>query len=257
VKVDFPRVKGLLFDMDGVWFVGGKALPGAAETLARIRERGLPCRFITNTSTQPQSELAAKMTRMGLPVEEDEIVSSSRAAALHLHALGTPSCHLIVADAVLHEFDAFPRSNTPDVVVIGDVGERWSYRLMNDAFRMVMGGAEIVAMHKGKYWQVEDGLALDIGAFVVGLEYATGKTATLIGKPAPAVFRGALADMGLSPDEVVMVGDDTFTDIGGAQGVGIRGVLVKTGKYREELVARSGVTPDAVIDSVAELRALL
>jgi len=128
---------------------------------------------------------------------------------------------------------------------------------LNDAFRVLVGGADLIAMHRGKYWQVADGLALDIGAFVAGLEYATGKTATLVGKPAPAMFRSALADMGLEPADVVMVGDDVYADVGGAQGAGIRGVLVETGKYREELVSRSGVTPDAVIASIAELRAYL
>jgi HAD superfamily hydrolase (TIGR01458 family) len=257
VSVDFAGVKGFLFDMDGVWFVGDRALPGAAETLALIRARGLPCRFITNTTTKPQAELAAMMTRMGLPVDSDEVVSASRATALHLRALGTPSCHLIVADEVRPEFDAFPSSRAPDFVVVGDVGARWSYALLNDAFRVLVGGADLIAMHRGKYWQVADGLALDIGAFVAGLEYATGKTATLVGKPAPAMFRSALADMGLEPADVVMVGDDVYADVGGAQGAGIRGVLVETGKYREELVSRSGVTPDAVIASIAELRAYL
>jgi HAD superfamily hydrolase (TIGR01458 family) len=201
--------------------------------------------------------LSRKMKRMGLDINEGEIINSPRAAALHLHALGRPSCHLIVADDVAHEFDDFPRSDAPDYVVVGDIGDGWSYALLNDAFRKLIAGAGLIALHKGRYWQVEDGLALDIGAFVAGLEYAAGVEAVLAGKPSPTMFNAALDDLGLRAHEVVMIGDDVISDVGGAQAVGIAGVLVKTGKYREDLVRRSGVAPDAVIDSVAELRTLL
>jgi len=257
MPVDFGSITGLLFDMDGVWFVGDRPIPGAVETLDHVRRTGLPCRFITNTTTKSLPGLAAKMAGLGLDVDEGEIISSPRAAALYLRSLGNPTCHLIVADDVRHEFADFPTSGSPDYVVLGDIGERWSYRLLNDAFRKLVGGAGLIAMHKGRYWQVDDGLSLDIGAFVTGLEYAADTEAILVGKPSPTIFGVALADLGLRADEVVMVGDDIHSDVGGAQGVGVAGVLVKTGKYREELVARSGITPDAVIDSIAELRDLL
>lgn len=254
---DFSRVKGLLFDMDGVWFVGEDPIAGAVETLAHIRSKGLPCRFITNTTMRSLDDLVAKMARLGLDVGRDEIINAPHATALFLRERGAPSCHLLVDDHVRAEFADFPVSDRPDYVVVGDIGDAWNYRVLDEAFRMLIGGAELVAMHKGRYWQVEDGLALDIGAFVAGLEYASGKRATLVGKPAPAMFRSALADIGLDGAEVVMVGDDILSDVGGAQGAGIAGVLVETGKYRAELVAASGVTPDAVLDSVADLKTLL
>jgi ribonucleotide monophosphatase NagD (HAD superfamily) len=100
-------------------------------------------------------------------------------------------------------------------------------------------------------------LRLDIGPFVAGLEYATGKTADVAGKPSPAFFRSALEAAGVSADEAVMVGDDIRGDIGGAQQLGIGGVLVRTGKYREDDVAASGVTSDRVIYSVADLADVL
>jgi len=243
--------------MDGVWFVSETPVPGAVETLAHLRERGIPMRFITNTTTRTLRELAQKMDRLGLDVAQNEIISAPQAAVLYLRERGRPSCHFIVDDNVRGEFAEFPESDRPDYVVIGDVGERWSYGLLNDAFRMVMDGAGILALHKGRYWQVEDGLRLDIGAFVAGLEYATGKEAVLVGKPDPLLFHSALADLGVDASEAVMVGDDVNSDVGGAQAAGIRGVLVKTGKYRSELVAASGVKPDAVIDSVASLRELI
>lgn len=256
MAIDFSTIRAFLFDMDGVWFVGETAVPGAADTLARVRERGLPCRFITNTTTATRAALAAKMKRLGFDVEPGEILNAPRAAALYLRARGNPSCHLLVHDGVRDDLgcvEATP-GQQPDVVVVGDIGERWNYAILNEAFRMLVGGADLVAMHKGRYWQVEDGLALDIGAFVTGLEYASGKEAVLVGKPSPTIFRAALDDLGVDAGEAVMVGDDIHSDVGGAQAVGIGGVLVRTGKYRDDLAVRAGVTPDLVVDSVASLR---
>ena len=255
--IEFDRIRGFLFDMDGVWFVGDTPVHRARDTLAHLRKRGIPMRFITNTTTRSLAQLEQKMHHLGLPVEREEIINSPQAAVLYLRAQGSPSCHLIVSENVKGNFAEFPTSGKPDYVVIGDVGDRWSYALLNEAFRMLMGGARLLAMHKGRYWQVKDGLRLDIGIFVAGLEYACGIEAVLVGKPAPLMFRSALEDLGLGAADAVMVGDDIRSDIGGAQAVGIPGVLVRTGKYREELAATADVRPDAIIDSVADLLELL
>ena len=95
---------------------------------------------------------------------------------------------------------------------------------------------------------------MDIGAFVAGLEYVTQKEAIVIGKPSKDFFDLAVEDMGLPVGEVVMVGDDINSDVGGAQQAGLKGVLVKTGKYREQLVRHADVPPDLVIESVAKLQ---
>lgn len=246
-------IKGLLADMDGVWSVEDEPIPGAADALASLRSRGIPLRIITNTTTRTRDQLASGMRRMGLDVEEREIINAPTAALHHLRTSGVRRVRLVVDDAIIGAFAEFEQSDPPEAVVIGDIGARWDYRLMSELFRRIVGGAEIVALHKGRYWQVKDGLSLDIGAFVAGLEYATGKTATVIGKPSPEMYRAALADLGLDAGDVVMIGDDIHHDVAGAQAAGIRGVLVKTGKYREEMIARSGVTPDLTIDSIAEL----
>ncbi len=257
MNIHWKSLKGLLFDMDGVWFVGDKPIPGAIETLRHIRERQIPCRFITNTTTQSLAQLEEKMQRLELPANASEIINAPRAAVLYLQSLGSPSIHCLVHENVRDGFDEFTESAHPDYVVIGEIGDRWTYAIMNEAFRMLIDGAQLLAMHRGRYWQVDDGLAIDIGAFIAGLEYASGKEAIIVGKPAPTVFTSALKDMQLQAEEVVMVGDDIDADIGGAQSAGIRGVLVKTGKYREDLVSQSGVPADAMIESVAALRDLI
>lgn len=252
-REELLRVRGLLTDMDGVWFVGDTPVPGAGAALARLRARGLPVRFVTNTTTRTAAQLAARMNRMGLEVAADEFVTTPVATARYLREHGISSVRLVVADAIRGEFAGLRESRHPQAIVIGDVGDAWNFELMNDLFRTVMGGAAIVAMHKGRYWQVEDGLRIDIGAIIAGLEYATGTTATVIGKPSGEMFRAALASIGLAAEDVAMVGDDVLMDVAGAQEAGIRGVLVKTGKYRDDLFAASGVTPDLILESIAEL----
>ncbi len=250
---DLKSIRGLLTDMDGVWLVGNTAVPGAAEALARLRSRGLPMRFVTNTTTRTPAQLSAKMRAMGLDVPADEFVTTPAATARYLRAQGISSVRLVVADAVRGAFDGFTESARPEAVVIGDVGEAWNWDLMQDLFRTIMNGARMIAMHKGRYWQVADGLRMDIGAFIAGLEYTTGQTATVIGKPSAEMFRTALESIGMEARDVVMVGDDADMDVAGAQRAGIRGVLVKTGKYRDDTFAASGVIPDLILESIAAL----
>ena len=251
-------VSGLLFDLDGVCYVGDNVIKGASEAINRIKATGLSCRFTTNTTTKSLLALFRKLVELGLPIAEHEVFGVIRAAQTYLRSMGNPSCFLLLSEDPIKDFAEFPIDEThPDVVVIGDVGKRWGYDLMNRVFRMVIDGAEMVALHKGRYWQMEDGLRMDIGAFVAGLEYVSGKTATVIGKPSASFFELALNDMSLEPGEVAMIGDDIVNDIGGAQRVGMKSVLVRTGKYRPDLVRDAGITPDLTVDSIADIPLLL
>jgi HAD superfamily hydrolase (TIGR01458 family) len=253
---DIGSIKGLLADMDGVWFIGERPLPGAIEAFTKFRKRGIPIRFVTNTTTKTREQMASTMLSMGFDVDASEFVTTPAAAASLLRAGGIERVKLVISPSIRGEFTGLATRTPYQAVVIGDIGRAWNYDLMSELFRDIMAGAEIVALHKGRYWQLDGGLALDIGAFVTGLEYATGRAAAVIGKPSPAMYYAALADLGLEADDVVMVGDDIYNDIAGAQSAGIRGVLVKTGKYREELVAESGVAPDLVVDGIDVLTRL-
>lgn len=247
-------VRGILFDVDGVVSIGRTPIPGAAEALKHLSSNGIPYRFVTNTTTLSRMNLYERLRAMGLPLEPDHLFTTHEVAARYLVDRGRPTCLLLVADGVREAYQGIPTDESaPDIVLVGDIGDRWDYALLNRVFNMIMSGAEIVALHKGRYWQTEEGLNMDIGAFVAALEYATGKSATILGKPEAAFFEIALADLGLARDDVVMIGDDIESDVGGAQRAGIRGILVKTGKYNEDAVKRSSVEPYAVISSIAEL----
>jgi HAD superfamily hydrolase (TIGR01458 family) len=120
-----------------------------------------------------------------------------------------------------------------------------------------MDGAELVALQKNRFWLTPEGLSLDVGPFVAALEYATGRTAHVVGKPARAFFLQPLSELGVEPRAALMVGDDIHSDIGGALDAGLRAVLVRTGKYRADVVGASGIDPTAVVDSIAGVPALL
>jgi HAD superfamily hydrolase (TIGR01458 family) len=247
-------INGLLFDLDGVMYVEDQVIEGAVETIRHVQARGIPYRFVTNTTTKSREDLSQKLRSLGLPVEPNDILSAPYAARVYLRQRRPRSCYFVVSEAVMDEFREFPTSETdPEVVVIGDIGGAWDYDLVNRLFQLIMGGAELVALHKGKYWQTPEGLRVDIGAFVAGLEYVTGADATVIGKPSPAFFASAIHELGCPREEIVMVGDDIESDVGGAQRCGLLGFLVRTGKYRQEITAASSVSPDEILDSVAQM----
>lgn len=254
----FSHIKGLLLDINGVFYVGNRLLPGAADVIKALRDRDMPFRIVTNNTNESLATLHRNLNKMGLPIKQHEIISAPYAAVLYLRQRGKPKCFLLLDDKVVSDFQEFPVSETDaEVVVVGDMGDGWTYRVLNRAFHLIMKGAELVALHKGRYWQWEAGLQLDIGAFVAGLEYSTERTATVIGKPSSSFFKLALDDLGLTADEVAMVGDDIEADVGGAQAMGLKGILVKTGKYRDTFAEKSDIVPDLTLASVAAIAPML
>jgi HAD superfamily hydrolase (TIGR01458 family) len=254
MRIKEREIRGLLIDLDGVLFVGGKPIPGAVEIVCQLVAARMPRCYLTNTTTKSAASLQKKLQDMGFAIKAQEILSAPEAARVYLENKGRPVCKLLVNDEVLGDFRDFKQSDTgARVVVIGDIGNAWTYDLLNNVFRLAMNGAELVALHRNKFWQTEAGLQMDIGAFVAGLEYVTGKTATVMGKPSVEFFAVALSRIGLKPGEVAMIGDDIDTDIGAAREQGMMGILVKTGKYREAYVQASMIKPDLVLDSIADL----
>jgi HAD superfamily hydrolase (TIGR01458 family) len=252
-------IEGLLFDLDGVLYIGSRPVEGAAEAVARVRGAGLPVRFVTNTSTLSRGSLHGKLRGLGFDIAPEEILSAPEAVRLHLESLGRPRCALLLADDVLQDFAGLERADIEEaeIIVVGDIGDAWNCELLDRLFNRLMQGARLIAVHRNRFWQTETGLRMDLGGFVAALEYCTGRTAMAMGKPSADFFRVAVAALAVPPGRCAMVGDDIDSDIGGAQAAGLNGVLVRTGKYRAEYAAASAVRPDAVIDSVRELPGLL
>jgi HAD superfamily hydrolase (TIGR01458 family) len=248
----------VLLDLDGVLYVEDEPIAGAIEAVAALRDRELRLRFVTNTTSRPRRDILARLERLGMPVPEDELVTPARLAVDHCLAAGRRRALLLMRDEVKADLAGLQEVREgADVVVVGDLGDDFSYRVLNRAFRELLAGAELVALQKNRYWRTPEGLSLDVGPFVAALEYATGRDAVVVGKPAPAFFATVLAGLGVPAADAVMVGDDVESDVGGALRAGLAGVLVRTGKYRPEAVAASGVEPTATIDSIADVPALL
>ncbi|MGB0722486.1 MAG: TIGR01458 family HAD-type hydrolase [Gammaproteobacteria bacterium] len=211
-------VDAVLFDLDGVLYVGDEVIEGATRTLEQVRAAGLVCRFITNTSTRLPHSVGAKLRGMGFPIRDDEIFSVVTATRDVLATRGCPSVHLLVGEEVRPFFSAFPESPEPECVVVGDIGAAWNYTLLNRVFNELMAGAELLAMHRNRYWQAGNGLRMDIGAFVSGLEYVSGKAATVVGKPSTAFFSLAVKSAGVPEGRVLMVVMTSRTTSGGRNG---------------------------------------
>ena len=255
-------IRAVLADIDGVLTVSWRALPGAAAALRALRESGYKIALLTNTSSRTRNWIAATLRDQGFPVADADIftVAGLTAAYLTRHHPGARCVVLNDGDlstelpgvTIVGEED--PR---PDVVVLGGAGPQFNYPTLNRVFGHLRRGADLVAMNANLYWQTDQGLMLDTGAFLPGLERAAGVTAVVTGKPAEAFFNTALEAVGVAPAQAVMVGDDIDNDVLAAQRLGVTGVLVRTGKYQASTTSASAVAPDFVLDSVADLPALL
>jgi HAD superfamily hydrolase (TIGR01458 family) len=252
------KVKGFLIDLDGVIYTENQMIPGAAEALIWLRQQGFPFRFLTNTTMRSRDALVAKLSQFGIQADPGEMFSTAIVAAHWLADKGISRVQLLLTEDARKDFVGFEITDSnPEVVVVGDMGSAFNFEILNNAFRSVKAGAQLVALQKGRYWQTKDGLAIDAGAFVTALEYATETEAELIGKPNRAYFKMALVDIGLDPSQVAMIGDSIDKDVGGAQAVGMPTILVRTGHYAFDAQKPLPVQPDWTIDSIADLPKLL
>ncbi|MDD1717555.1 MAG: TIGR01458 family HAD-type hydrolase [Methanoregulaceae archaeon] len=244
--------KALLIDIDGVLYTADTPVPGAVEAVAVLQERDIPHRYISNSTRRSRTMVAERLRLMGFPIREDEILTPAVAAARYLVTQKKMRGIFVTTNEVIQDFTAagvIPAADRIDAVIVGDAGSSLSYTLLNAAFRAIMEGAEILALEKDRYWMDTKGLSLAAGPFVAALEYATGKEALVIGKPSPVFFQLALSDMGIRAGETVMIGDDIKTDIQGAMQCGMSGILVRTGKFREDALGQSGVHPTCILDA--------
>ncbi len=247
-------ISGLLIDVDGVLRIDNTVIRGAAEALARLRQAGFGLRFLTNTSVRSRNSLRGNLSRLGIEIADGELFTAAYATAEYLRATGKRRIFLVVKGDVVDDFSDFELADADvDAVVLGGAEELFTYERMNRAFQLVDAGAELVAIHRNASWATERGLQLDAGAYVAALESATGRTATLIGKPSSHFFELALADMGVPAARVLVVGDDVAVDIAGGHAAGCRTALVQTGKFRPGDLGRAKIAPDLVLPSVADL----
>lgn len=253
-------IDALLLDIDGVLAVSWQPLPGAVDAMRRLREDGIPFRLITNTTTKTRHDLGETLRGAGFDVADHEIVTAVVATATYLR-----SVHPGAKVHVLSDGDAgddlegveLAGVDDADVIVLGGASGDFTYEAMNRIFRRLMDGATLVGMHRNLFWKTSEGWELDSGAYLAGLEQAAGVEATICGKPDAAYFGAALQGLDVPAERAAMVGDDIVNDILGAQRAGLKGILVKTGKYRAGDESTAEGDADEVVDSLAEVPGLV
>mgnify|MGYP001581120211 CR=1 FL=1 len=254
-----PDVHGALIDVDGTLLAGDAAIPGAAEALRRLRERGILFRLATNTTRRPRAAIAEALGRAGIDVSPAEIVIPASLACRRITDSGRRRAALLIPESARIDLPGVEQVDTsPDWVVVGDLGRGFTFDLLNQAFRWLGAGTpaqtRLLALHKNRFWQAGDeGIVLDAGPFVAALEYASGVEAEVVGKPSPSFFELALADLGVPAGDVLCIGDSLVNDCLGAARAGCRTALVRTGIFDEEALARAPQRPDFVLDSIAQL----
>ncbi|XP_044272827.1 haloacid dehalogenase-like hydrolase domain-containing protein 2 [Tribolium madens] len=244
-------LRAVLIDLSGTLHIENQVIPGAVEALKKLFETNLTIKFVTNTTKESQNFLYTRLKNLGFPIKKDQIFSSL-AAAKYLIMSRQLKPLLLLSPEALEDFEglACPVEANPNAVVIGLAPNEFHYERLNDAFRCLLNGAELIAIHCGKYYKRKDGLALGPGCFVKGLEYSAQCTATIVGKPQKMFFHSALGD--INPAQAVMIGDDVTDDVEGAMKAGIRGFLVQTGKYQPGDENKISTPPDAVVPSFVE-----
>jgi HAD superfamily hydrolase (TIGR01458 family) len=243
-------IEGVLIDIAGVLYVGNQSIEGAAEAMYRLAESGLAVRYLTNTTRSTRKRLMAKLRNMGFEIDSSSLFTAPIATLKYLlqHRLRP---YLLVHPNLKEEF-ADVDCKEPNAVVVGDAADAFNYQSLNEAFRILMDGGVLIAMGNNRFFREQDGLSMDMGPFVEALRFASGVEPRIIGKPSASFFQQALDDMGITASRAIMIGDDLENDVGGAQASGTRGILVRTGKYRQADESHETIRPDLILNNIAE-----
>ena len=213
-------IRAVLLDLLGVVYDGDTLIPGAAAAIERLRDAGLPLRFVSNTTRSPRGKIIAQVAAMGIEVTDEELLTPARAAVEWLRNHDRRP-HLLVHPDLEGEFSGL-EGGSGNALVVGDAGEGFNHASLNQAFRALAAGADFVALAVNRTFKDADGqLSLDTGAFVAALEFASGRSPIVVGKPSPDFFLSALAGLNCPADDAVMVGDDAESDVAGALRAGL------------------------------------
>jgi len=252
-----PGIAGALIDLDGTLMEAGRGpMEGAAAFLDRLHRSELPYKICSNTSRRSRADVAAAMAAAGLRVRSGDIVLPASLARRTIAASGRVRVMLLVPGACREDFAGLDLVDSGgDWVVVGDLGRELTVDRLDAAFRALRDGASLLALHRNPFWNAgpERGWVLDAGAYAAALEFATGKTATVVGKPARAFYELALAELGAGAERTLMIGDNVANDLVGAAEAGCRTCLVRGTAFREDALAASPVRPDLIVDAVAQL----
>ncbi len=247
-----------MLDLDGTVTEKGRLVPGVLDALGTLARKEIPFRIVTNTTSKPQSLILAHMRALGLELRPEQLITAPIIGREYLKSEGITRCFPLLKSSLLEDLAPIEFvESSPQAVLVGDIGEDLTYAALNRAFRLILDGSAFITLARNRYFQGADGLCLDVGSIVAALEYATQAEAVLIGKPAPNFFRLACRSLGVPCESTVVIGDDLEADVAGAKAAGAGGVCVRTGKFRPSQLDKSGIVPDMILNSLADLPLLL
>jgi len=252
----FMKHKPILIDLDGVLKLGNSPAPDVNEFFDFVKENKIPACILSNSTLRTGELVREFFTSQNIELTIPAITAFD--AALSFVKKNYKRIQVYCRKYLIHHFDRMIDEENPEAIVIGDIEDKWNYQIVNDIFKKVFAGADLVAMHKNKYWNPAGELLIDTGAFITGIEFASGKEAILIGKPSPHYFKAALSSINSKMENgFFMIGDDIENDIKATQDIGGKGILIYTGKTKFPLDKSINIKPDFEAHSLKEVISIL
>ncbi len=244
--------KPVLIDFDGVLKLGNSPAPDTKEFFIFISDNNIPACILSNSTLRTGHLIKEFFSSHGINLKIPALTAFD--AAVLFVKNNYKRVQVYCRDYLIHHFEGMVDEDNPEAVIIGDIEDKWNYEIMNNIFKKVFKGTDLIAMHKNKYWNPHGELLIDAGAFIEGIEYSTNKKAILIGKPSKLYFESALNKIGCSlKDGFFMIGDDIENDVLAAQKIGGTGILIYTGKTEFPLKSKLESKPDFEVHSLAEI----
>jgi len=250
--------RGWLFDLDGTVYRGEALIPGADTAIAALRAAGRKVAFLSSKPLQTRADYARKLTRLGIPTRDDDVINSSLVLARHLARLDARAPVFVIGEPPLiaelraHGFEVREDHRVRWVVIAFD--RTFDYAKLNTALQAVREGARPIATNPDRTCPTEDGEIPDCAGMTAAVEAVTGHTVeVIVGKPSPIILEVALEQLGVEPRECVIVGDRLETDIVMGKRLGLATVLVLTGITPAGAARIADTAPDLVVPSIREL----
>ncbi len=247
---------GYLIDMDGVIYRGHQLIPGADRFIRELRESKIPFMFLTNNSQWTRRDVATKLDRMGIEVEEEHVFTCAMATARFLARQKPGGTAFVIGEGgllnALHSNGYSIVDKDPDYVVVGE-GRTLNFEMVEAALRMILGGAKLVATNLDPNCPTNNGTRPGCGATVAMLEAAAGIKAFSVGKPSSLMFRAARKELGLNSEQTIVIGDTMETDIQGGVQLDYKTILVLSGGTRQEDLTQYAFRPDKIVNSINDL----
>jgi NagD protein len=247
---------GYLIDMDGVIYRGHQLIPGADRFIQELRSARIPFMFLTNNSQRTRRDVATRLQRLGIDVEEEHVFTCAMATARFLARQKPGGTAFVIGEGgllnALHTNGYSIVDKDPDYVVVGE-GRTLNFEMAEAALGMILGGAKLIATNMDPNCPTQNGSRPGCGAIVAMLEAAAGVKAFSVGKPSPVMLRDARKELGLGTDQTIVIGDTMETDILGGVQLEFKTILVLSGGTQREDLAKFAYRPDKIVDSIADL----